>query len=260
MNKMKTLFHTSGMRALVAAGALVAGLGFAATASATLTASVGGVPTGASLNYESFDSCTLGPSTCAPSSGLLSVVFTPDAQAVQGASPGLYAAPFLSNSNGSLFGDPAVSGADTTTYLTSGSDTGSAGAAVTLNFTNPERYMGLLWGSVDAYNTLTFYSGANGTGTATVFTGGDISGVAGTGNCVGGNQGALGTCYVNINLSSTFLSVVATSSDYAFEFDNVAFSSNTIGVPEPGVVSMFLLGLLLLGSGYWFKKREHRVS
>ena len=260
MNKMKTLFHTSGMRALVAAGALVAGLGFAATASAGLTASVGGVPTGSGLNYESFDSCVLFATPCTPSS-LLSVVLTPNAMVVNGSQPGLYAAPYISNSNGSLFGDPTISGQDTTNFLTTGSDGAMAGAAVTLNFTNSQRYLGLLWGSVDAYNTLTFYSGLNGTGgVVDTFAGGQISGVAGTGNCVGGNQGSVGTCYVNINLSSPFMSVIATSSDYAFEFDNVAFSTNTIGVPEPGVVSMFLLGLLLLGSGYWFKKREHRVS
>ncbi|MEO5811071.1 MAG: hypothetical protein ABIU96_14240 [Rhodanobacter sp.] len=251
---MKTLLHTSGMRALAAAGLLVAGLGFAATASATLVASVGGVPS-AGVSYENFDNCALGGVTCNTTSGI-TVNFGLDAEVANGALSGRYAAPYLSNNNGMQFGDPN-NGADATNYLTSGSSSSHPGAAVTLLFPGVQRYMGLLWGSVDGYNTLTFFNGAASVGT---FVGGNISGVAGIGNCVGGNQGLGGTCYVNINLLGGFDRVVATSDTYAFEFDNVAFGVDAIGVPEPGVATMFLLGLLLLGSGYWLKRRENSVD
>lgn len=242
--------HTSRFRALLAAAALLAGMGVAATAGATpiLSASVGGAPAGAD-QYETFDSLALGNAGGTLSSGIV-VSFSGNAQAVQGSSDGLYAAPYLSGNNGVNFGGQP-NGQDTTTYLTSGSAGASPGASVTLTFPAAEMYMGLLWGSVDNYNTLTFYNGAT---QIAMFTGNDVSALA------NGNQGADGTFYVNINFSSPFTSVVATSSSFAFEFDNVAFSTKPIGVPEPGVAGMYLLGLLLLGSGYWLKRREHRLG
>ncbi|MGP1609424.1 MAG: Npun_F0296 family exosortase-dependent surface protein, partial [Burkholderiales bacterium] len=150
---------------------------------------------------------------------------------------------------GASFGGQA-DGADTTTYLTSGGPNGST----TLTFGTQQKYLGLLWGSVDDYNTLEFFSG--GVSVAT-FQGLDVSNSTGTGNCIGGDQGALGTCYVNINfLSQSFDEVVATSDAYAFEFDNVAFSMAPVGVPEPRILAMFGLGLLLVGSAYRFKGRR----
>lgn len=244
----------SRLHALLAAGVLAVGLCAAATtasATAVLSGSVGGVPAGAD-NYENFDTLPLGGAGGVTPTGI-TVAFVTDAGAVQGASSGKYAAPFLSNGNGTLFGD-ASDGADTTTYLTSGSADNNANAQVSLTFASPQRYFGLLWGSVDNYNTLDFFSG--GVNVAS-FTGDDVSNSAGLGNCSAGNQGALGTCYVNINfLTGSFDKVVAHSSLYAFEFDNVAFSTNPIGVPEPGAAGIFLLGLLLVGSSYWLKGRR----
>jgi hypothetical protein len=107
---------------------------------------------------------------------------------------------------------------------------------------------------VDAYNTLEFFSGG---ASVAMFTGADVGASTGTGNCIGGLQNALGTCYVNINfLTQSFDKVVATSSSYAFEFDNVAFSTAPVGVPEPETLAMFGLGLLLVGSAYRFRARK----
>lgn len=246
--------HGSRMHAILAAGVLAVGLCMAATtASATvvLSGSVGGVPAGAD-NYENFDTLPLGGTGGVTPTGI-TVTFVTDGGAVQGALSGKYAAPFLSSGNGALFGDPS-DGADTTTYLTSGSDGSNANAQVLLTFASPQRYFGLLWGSVDSYNTLDFYSGGS---VVASFSGNDVSNSAGLGNCTAGDQGALGTCYVNINfLSGSFDQVMARSSSYAFEFDNVAFSTNPIGVPEPGTAGIFLLGLLLVGSSYWLKGRR----
>ncbi len=255
-SKLQRRLQIPRLHALLAAGALAIGFVAAPAANATaiLSGSVGGVPTGAD-HYENFDSLALGSAGGTTATGI-TVTFTPDAQAVQGSVDGAYAAPFISNSNGVLFGDPTTSGADATTFLTSGSDGAKAGANVTLTFGAQQQYFGLLWGSVDSYNTLTFYSG--GVEVAT-FTGGDVSNSAGTGNCVGGNQGALGTCYVNINfLTGSYDTVVASSSEYAFEFDNVAFSASPVGVPEPGALGMMGLGLLAI-VGLSMRRRKSSV-
>ena len=61
-----------------------------------------------------------------------------------------------------------------------------------------------------------------------------------------GDQGAAGTFYVNINSTLSFTTVVATSSQYAFEFDNVAFNATSV-VPEPATIFLFGAGLLGLG-------------
>ncbi|MEO8810730.1 MAG: hypothetical protein ABI386_10845 [Rhodanobacter sp.] len=245
-NKAKRKLHASRLQALLAGAVLVTGMGLAATpaSATTISGTVGGVPGGADI-YENFDSVPLGGNTYTTANGV-TVTFGNDGQAVKDAAGGLYAAPFLSGGNGLHFGSQG-DGPDATTYLTSGSTDANSGANVTLALVGPTRYMGLLWGSVDAYNTLTFY---NGTAEVGHFTGADVTAAA------NGDQGVNGTFYVNINLSNSFTSVVATSTKYAFEFDNVAFSAKPLGVPEPGTVGVFLLGLLLVGSAYRLKGRN----
>ena len=253
MNKMiKSKQSALRIQSLLVSTLLVASMGLVATAASatTINASVGGVPSGADA-YENFDNVPLGSNPFTTNSGIV-VTFGNDGRAASGATANVNAAPFLSGGNGANFGSQP-DGADTTTYLTSGSTNANSGANVTLTFAGPTRYMGLLWGSVDDYNTLTFFNGAT---QVAVFTGADVGNSAGTGNCIGGVQSMLGTCYVNINLSDSFDRVVATSSQYAFEFDNVAFSASPLQVPEPGTVGVFLLGLLLVGSAYRFKGRR----
>lgn len=196
-------------------------------------ASVGGAPTG--VSYANFDNLSLGAGGGV--SGGITVSFSGTGQAVQGSQVHMYAAPYLSNGNGALFGDPN-DGPDTTTYLSTG--TGS----VSLLLPNLEHYVGLLWGSVDKYNTLSFYNGANLVGS---ITGADVTANA------NGNQGASGTYYANITSTESFDRIVATSSSYAFEFDNVAF--NPVAVPEPSsIIIAFLGGLGVLG--YQYKRRS----
>ena len=191
-----------------------------ARASITIDASVGGAPTG--VNYANFDTLPLG-SAGGTSSGI-TVSFGGDAQAVQGSQSGVYAAPYLSNGNGTLFGDSS-NGPDTTTYLSTGI------GSVTLDMPGQEKYVGLLWGSVDSYNTLSLYNGSTLVGS---LTGTDVTSNA------NGNQGELGTFYVNINSTESFDRVVATSSSYAFEFDNVAY--NATAVPEPSSFVLAIFG------------------
>ena len=203
--------------------------------------SVGGAPTGVIL--DNLDWLTPGSSAGGTSlSSGITVNFTGGAKAVQGSASDLYAAPWVSGLNGVGFGNVA-NAADTTPYAT----TASTGSAVEILLPNNGGlgydYFGLLWGSVDSYNTLSFYNGANLVGSLTG------SNVTASPN---GNQGVNGTLYVNISSDLAFNRIVARSSSYAFEFDNIAF--NRTSVPEPG--SLALLGLGLAGLGFARPRRK----
>ena len=213
------------LRAPVAAGLLSLGLlvmSPVARAGLVINASVGGAPAG--VNYVNFDDVPLG--AAGGVSGGVGVSFTGDGQAVQGAQSGRYAAPYLSGGNGTLFGDPN-NGPDTTTYLTTGV------GSVILALPGQEKYVGLLWGSVDSYNTLSLYNGSTLVGT---ITGTNVTASA------NGDQGQDGTFYVNITSTQSFDKVIATSGSYAFEFDNVAF--NPAAVPEPSSLLLALTGVV----------------
>lgn len=241
-------FKHSRSKALVAVCALAAGLCMAASANATLvySSSIGGAPTGAI--HENFDGLALGSGGGTTSGTNVQVSFSPDGQAVQGTMGGQYAAPYLTGNNGTGFGSPdQANGPDQTTYLTAG---GTSSSSATLLFPILEQYFGILWGSVDTYNTLTFYNGANVVGSVT---GSDVIAIA------NGNQGPDGTVYVNFDSTLPFNKVVATSSQHAFEFDNVAFSSHPLDLPEPGTLGIMGLGLLAI-VGLAIRRRKLSVE
>lgn len=200
----------------------------------TITSSVGGAPTG--VNIINFDNLALGNSggVATGPNGSVNVSFTTgDGKVVTGAS-GQYAAPWLSGGNGIGFGAQA-NGADTTKYISTGI------GSVTLDWGSANlNYFGILWGSVDAYNSLRFYNGNT-----------LVDTVTGTNVWAGanGNQGVNGTQYVNINTSGTFNRVVAKSTSYAFEFDNVAYKA----VPDSGsIVALFGGAMIALAA---FRRR-----
>ncbi len=169
---------------------------------------------------------------------------------VQDSVSGLYAAPYLSGGNGSGFGPGGTDqadGPDATPYITAGSTGANPNSAVTLVFPSLEQYMGILWGSVDTYNTLSLYNGDTLVGT---ITGSDV--IASP----DGNQGVDGTVYVNIDALSSayaFNTAVLTSSQFAFEADNLAF--NRTPVPEPAGVAVLGLGLVAIGAARARKPR-----
>jgi len=225
-NTIKTVALAAGLFSTFAFGA-------AEAVTITPTGSVGGAPLG--VVHQNFDGLTVG-STSDATIGILTVKFLGGgAQPVQGAVSGQYAAPWLSGGNGNGFGSQP-NGADTTTYLTTGV------GSVELDFSQQMTYLGVLWGSIDGYNSITFY---NGNTFLASFNGTDILSGA------NGDQGVNGTLYVNFLSDTTFNRVVLSSTSYAFEFDNVAYNQslpNQVPAPEPITLSLFGAGLAGLGA------------
>ena len=222
------------MRQYVCAAAFGLGMmGVAAADPITMTATPGGIATGPDLNFLTFDSPGL------PSAVTLGLN---NAQIVTGSLVNLYAMPYFSNGQGAFFGETPANGQDTTPYIAV-----EGGGTATFTFDTPQTYFGLLWGSVDTYNSLALYS-ATGDLIATI-NGGDVEARA------SGDQGSNGTDYVNIFSDVAFTSVVLSSSQNAFEFDDVAYDPPPPGISEPATLTLF--GAALVGLvGLIYRRRR----
>lgn len=166
------------------------------------------------INVQNFDSTTL------PAG------WTGNGQVVINTNPGLNAAPY----------------GDGTNYLTVPTDVTQSPKSVTFTLGNNNyNYVGLYWGSVDTYNSLQILETNGQTCT--------LGGVDGLGlKLSGGNQGPGGSEYVDIFGLSGIESITFTSSQYAFELDNLAYGN----VPEP--CTLLFLGAGLAGLGIYRRK------
>ncbi len=132
---------------------------------------------------------------------------------------------------------PYAGSKDPNVYLAAEPD----GGDITIKFATEQSYFGILWGSVDLYNSLEFYNGTTLVGT---LTGGEIEPGA------DGNQGQGGSFYVNIDdTTGYFNKVIAISTSPAFEFDFAGPAGGGGGpsggpVPEPSTLALFGAGLL----------------
>lgn len=144
----------------------------------------------------------------------------------------------------SVSGGTAAPAGDDTNYYTvaypqqTGVGTFTADAGASYN------YFGLYWGSIDDYNTLSFYNNnaliANITGLQVIAAGAAL-----------GDQTAPGSNrYVNFLFDTTFNRVDFGTTQFAFETDNHAFAS----VPEPATLG--LLGLGLLGTSLARRRKK----
>jgi hypothetical protein len=98
--------------------------------------------------------------------------------------------------------------------------------------------LSLFWGSPDWYNTLTFYTGVNGTGDSISLTG-----------LLLGDPQAIGHHLVRFLTDQVFRSITIASSQPAFEFANLT------ATPIPAALPLFATGLGVLG---WFARRRKR--
>ena len=114
------------------------------------------------------------------------------------------------------------------------------GGSEQIAFSSLETSFGLYWGSVDTYNSLTFY---NGNVSVATISGADVDPPL-EANC--GQTQYASNGYVLISALPQFDRVVAASSSNSFEFDNVV-AGGASAVPEPSTWAMLLLGFAGLG-------------
>ncbi|HUN97921.1 MAG TPA: FecR domain-containing protein [Bradyrhizobium sp.] len=125
-----------------------------------------------------------------------------DAGIVHGSSS-VSAAPFMELS-------PGHAGADDTNYLSIG-----AGGSETVTFASEQNTFGLYWGSVDPFNTISFYDG---TKLVATYTGAEIAPLLSD-----GGQGSFNSNgYVEFTDLAPFNKVVLASAENAFEVDNIS--------------------------------------
>ena len=151
---------------------------------------------------------------------------------------------------GGHYSAPAYSNAKESTNYISVPDLYRTGNVSVTDIGGLRNYFGLWWGSMDAYNTLTFFrEGA----TVATITGSDVA----NGSANGQQYNSDTNNYVNFYFGANelFDSFMMTSTDYAFEADNVAVGTV---VPEPG--TMMLLGIGMLGMAVFGKRRMNKQA
>jgi hypothetical protein len=124
--------------------------------------------------------------------------------------------------------------------------------SVQFNFSKPNNYFGLYWGSLDPYNSITFSYRGNSIGT---FSGTEIADMLGL-TADGHWSSPSSNRYVNFYTGGNpYDEVTLGTTNYAFEVANVAFGDPPTNVPEPS--SLALLASFLMCSSLFHVYRRH---
>lgn len=116
--------------------------------------------------------------------------------------------------------------------------------SATYSFASPMDTLVILWGSPDSYNTLSFYSSSDGSGTPIdTFTGSALTAAT----------PGLGYDLVTFISAVGFESVVLSSTNAAFEFADLQASA-----PLPAALPLFATGLGVMG--YLARRRKKRAG
>ena len=145
----------------------------------------------------------------------------------------------MNNGGGDSLGLYATPYGDTTNYMAV-----LGGKSEEIAYSGLRDSFGLYWGSVDTYNSLTFYRGGS---VVETITGAEVDPPV---NANGDQTDNASNGYVLITALPLFDRVVAASTSNSFEFDNVVAGGATqfsAAVPEPSTWAMLLVGFAGLG-------------
>jgi hypothetical protein len=146
----------------------------------------------------------------------------------------------------SVAGKAAAPAGDPTPFL-SVAYPDSSGSETFSSLGSAYNYFGLYWGSIDDYNTLSFYSGNS---LVASLTG---SNVIASGTALGDQTAPGSNRFVNFRfLDATFDKIVFNTTQYGFESDNHSLAR--VSVPEPA--SLTILGIGMFGLSLLQRRRR----
>jgi hypothetical protein len=151
---------------------------------------------------------------------------------------GLASDSIVKGSKNSQYATPSGNATSYLTIANKGSGIAGATGSVTMTFAKALDYFGLYWGSVDTFNSISFFSGDK---LLKTFGGGEVSSTA-----RGSWTGATDNIYTNFfaDKGESFDKIVLASSGIAFESDNFAYKEAS-AVPEPLTMGGAAIGIAL---------------